>query len=882
MASLDNLLGLLKTNEQNPGKRCPSCQDKEGNLFVLPTRLSIAGYLSHNDIPPLPNFVQKIVKDIPLAHSKYCLQTLRQGYLYVLEHRNTGKKWRVFTSSPEGCLIEHKNVENVSNIPPTYTCNIAFDGADASYISFKESENIIKIYFIFTPNKISARRLDQYEDQDLYLLYGITPDEIRNGVKSILPDEFSPNILEFSTAEKLAIQEKFLNNTPFWSNQSGERYQAYQKKQNVEFVYSKRTNFNDASIGKNFYRYLSIYKKLKKRQGAAIVVNDPIGITQSLNNRRNQALQQNIKPWMETKDNEGIPNEHRLLIYRQLYGLKDSFRQMRIKQMINEQNRYYDSLRIYGSDPELSDEMKEIFLRNLDKDQERYEKNIDNIYTQEASEDEFEEKYWNRLSQEKLDTFKKNFDEKSQFAEQKAENHSQDYIKWLKSKHLLRALDFYDSNEKLDGIQFTLQVSACICGASGSPSVRKQFDKWWSASKITRENLCWRAYSFNITSIIDTINEYLDLQEKIIITDDPITNTDHLSTVDTAVDLLNKITDHINQTGPIIDDLATRGLPIALLSISFADLVRYFLKVTSTQAEQRVLNFFGNMILSRINKEARKLYGLRINICGKSFTADPAKGASKITRKAKEHFQNADLVNTRIAMIVFGFSAYDTIRKITQGKWKNWRERAELVASGMTTVASVFQIGTSVVEYCIGNNPKSMTAITTRNAFGRIFLWGATLSAMAGGMSVCFDIMDGNAALDKNNGVIAIAYYARAMATFALSISQFLAALGSLVPWLERIVNESIKRTIWVAMAEWGLFLGRIALQRGVAIVIGVVSFFATLFTIVVCVVMIIFDDNALQKWLDRCCFSKDPKRDQFDDLTEELNEFYQAVQGTF
>ncbi|MWN91038.1 hypothetical protein GQ597_10020 [Gilliamella sp. Pra-s65] len=882
MASLDNLLGLLKTNEQNLGKRCPSCQDKEGNLFVLPTRLSTAGYLSRNDIPPLPNFVQKKVKDIPLTHSKYCLQTLRQGYLYVLEHRNTGKKWRVFTSSPEGCLIEHKDIENVSNTPPTYTCNIAIDGADASYISFKESENIIKLYFIFAPNKISAKLLAQYEDQDLYLLDGITPDEIRNGVKSILPDEFSPNILEFSTAEKLATQEKFLNNTPFWGNQSGERYQAYQKKQNVEFVYSKRTNFNDASIGKNFYRYLSIYKKLKKCQGAAIVVNDAIGITQSLNNRRNQALQQNMKPWMETEDSEGISNEHRLLIFRQLHGLKDSFRQMRIKQMINEQNRYYDHLRIYGSDPELSDEMKEILNRNIDKDQERYEKNIDNIYTQEASEDEFEKKYWNRLSQEKLDTFKKNFDEKSQLAEQKAENHSQDYIKWLKSEHLLLALDFYDSNEKLDGIQFTLQVSACLCGASGSPSVRKLFDKWWSASKITRENLCWRAYSFNITSIIDTINEYLDLQEKIIITDGPITNTEHLSTVDTAVDLLNKITNHINQTGPIIDDLAKRGLPIALLSISFADLVRHFLKVTSTQAEQRVLNFFGNMILSRINKEARKLYGLRINICGKSFTADPAKGAGQITRRAGEHFQNADLVNTRIAMIVFGFSAYDTIRKLTQGKWTNWRERAELIASGMTTMAAIFQIGTSVVECCIGRDPKSMTAITTRNAFGRIFLWGATLSAMAGGMSVCFDIMDGNAALDKNNGVIAIAYYARAMATFALSISQFLAALGSLVPWLERIVNESIKRTILVAMAEWGLFLGRIALQRGVAIVIGAVGFVATLFTIVVCVAIMIFDDNALQKWLDRCCFSKDPKRDQFDDLTEELSEFYQAVQGTF
>ncbi|OCG29338.1 hypothetical protein A9G45_04725 [Gilliamella sp. HK2] len=882
MGSLDNLLGLLKKNEQNPGKRCPSCQDKEGNLFVLPTRLSITGYLSRNDIPPLPDFVQKKVIDMPLAHSKYCLQTLRQGYLYVLEHRNTGKIWRVFTSSPEGCLIEHKDIENVSNIPPTYTCNIALDGADASYISFKESENIIKIYFIFAPNKISAKILAQCEDQDLYLFDGITPDEIRNGVKSILPDEFSPNILEFSTTEKLATQEKFLNNTSCWGNQIGERYQAYQEKQSVEFVYYNRTNFNDESIGKNFYRYLSIYKKLKKRQGAAIVVNDAIGITQSLNNRRNQALQQNMKPWMESIDEEGISNEHRLLIYRQLYGLRESFRQMRIKQMIDKQNEHYNYLRICGSHAELSDEMKEIFNRYIDEDQERYEKNIDKIYTEEISEDEFKGKYWNRLSQEKLDTFKKNFDEESQFAEKKAESHSQDYIKWLKSKHLLLALDLYDSDKKLDGIQFTLQVSACLCGASGSPSARKQIDKWWSAPRITRANLCWRLYSFNLTSIIDTINDYLDLQEKIIITDDPITNTDHLSTVDTAVDLLNKITDHINQTGPIIDDLAARGLPIALLSISFADLVRYFLKVTSTQAEQRVLNFFGNMILSRINKEARKLYGLRINICGKSFTADPVKGAGQITRRASEHFQNADLVNTRIAMIVFGFSAYDTIRKITQGKWKNWRERAELLASGMTTIAATFQIGTSVVECCIGNNPKTMTAITTRNAFGRIFLWGATLSAMAGGMSVCFDIMDGNSALDKNNGVVAIGYYARAMATFALSISQFLVALGALVPWLERIVNESIKRTFLVRVAAVGLLLGQAVTIKSVAIILARINFFITFFTVVATIAIIIFDDNVLQKWLDRCCFSKDAKRDQFDDLTEELSEFHQAIQGTF
>lgn len=57
MAQLDNLLALFlmgKSNMQNMGKRCPSCQDKEGNLFILPTRLSIAGGTTAGDIPALP------------------------------------------------------------------------------------------------------------------------------------------------------------------------------------------------------------------------------------------------------------------------------------------------------------------------------------------------------------------------------------------------------------------------------------------------------------------------------------------------------------------------------------------------------------------------------------------------------------------------------------------------------------------------------------------------------------------------------------------------------------------------------------------------------------------------------------------------------------
>lgn len=897
MPAIEQLLNTIlmaKAYENNSGKRCPKCQEKEGDLIVLPTRLSITGYLAQNEVstdgseakielPQLPDFAKKMVSDIPLKHSNYCLQILRQGYLYVLvDFKNGQKKWRIFSSSPEGCLTEYSDNNTIPNIPPTYNCNIATDGADASYISFKNSKDIFKIYFVFSPNKISNARLELYQGTPEFELSGMTPDQIRNGQTSLKTQDILTNILEISTAIDIAKQEAFLNSKPVFEFRTGERDTANRQLQVIQDIYTTRTTYYDKDILRTYMRYISLYNKLKKRQGVAIVVNDAIGITQSLNNFRHKALQQQMKPWMEEKDEEGISNEYRLIILKQLYGLKDSFRERRIKEMIIRQEQYYDYVKTCSDESELSDETKEILNREIEKDREKYGKSIDKVYTEEISEKEFKEKYWNHISQEKLEKFENTFDKKSQDAENKSKSFSQDYIKWLTSPQLLSALDLYDSEIQLDGIMFSMQMGACLCGTSSSPTIRKILDEWWDAPQITRENLCWRTYTFNNQSLKNDMNQYITLQKNVIINDNPVQSSDTLSTVDTAINLLNKLTEHITQTGPLIDKLAERGLPIAFLTISFADVVRHFLNVTTTRFERRIHNLFGNVILASINTEAREIYRLGYNINGKSFKASPSRGAGQLTNIASQNFRNADLVNTRIAVIVFGFSVYDTARKIAQGKWENTRDKAELIASLMTAGSSIFQVLSSIIECCIGNNATSKTAIVTYNAFGRIFLWGASLSTIAGGMSAIFDYKDGNAALYKNKGVLAIAYYSRCLATTALSLSQFLVVLGTLSSWLERITIESIKKTIWVELAKWGLFLGRIAAMRGVAIALSLINFYATIFIVLVSVLVIIFDDNALQKWLDRCCFSNDPKHQRFDNLSEELTEFHQAIQETF
>lgn len=282
MSSFEELLKVIIAKEaikNNSGKRCPKCQEKEGDLVVLPTRLSITGYLGKNktlehgveakfELPPLPDFVKKMVSDLPIEHSNYCLQILRQGYLYVLEDRKNGQKqWRVFSSSQEGCLTEYDDINKIPNIPPKYNCNIATDGADASYISFKNSKDIFKIYFVFSPNKISNTRLELYQNTPEFELSGMTPDQIRNGQTSLKTQDILTNILEISTAMDIAEQEAFLNSKPVFEFKSGERDIPNRQLQVIEYIYTNRTTHYDKDILRTYMRYISLYNKLRKRQG---------------------------------------------------------------------------------------------------------------------------------------------------------------------------------------------------------------------------------------------------------------------------------------------------------------------------------------------------------------------------------------------------------------------------------------------------------------------------------------------------------------------------------------------------------------------------------------------------------------------------------------
>lgn len=431
---------------------------------------------------------------------------------------------------------------------------------------------------------------------------------------------------------------------------------------------------------------------------------------------------------------------------------------------------------------------------------------------------------------------------------------------------------------------FQLQMGVCLCGASGSSKVRKVLDQWWLEPQVTPTNLCMRTYLFNNKALIADINEYLDIQQSIIISN----NQDQTSTnpkVDKAINILIKVMKHINRVNKSIEALAASGLPIALLSVSFSDLVRSFLKTATKNFDQGLQNRLGNLLLIRIEKSVQKMYKVGLNINGFSFAVEKKEKIpqhiEELKGEARKNFYSKDLTNTYIAVIIFALSAYESIKKIKSGKFKDPREIAQLSASIMGSVAAAFQICNSVIRNFVGKE-NGITSTITYACFGRLFLWASSLIMIAGGISAVLDIIDAHTFFQKDESTIGLVYLTRTIATLALSFSQFVAALGTLVPWLDNLIKTSIKRTIWVKMAEIGLVIGRFVINKGLDVLLPVINFYASMVIIVVSVCLIILDDNAMQKWFDRCCFSKDLERKKFKDLDEELTEWHQALQETF
>lgn len=305
---------------------CDNCRhcEKKG-LLVLPLRYGVVtnAEKTRSQSPALPSHLGDGVIDIKLEHSTYALRMMRQGYLYVLVDKkfdkDTFRYWKSFFVLPEGQLYQFNPQDPPASVPPMM-CNRSGKKMHAFMVSFEDAEKTDNAWFLFTPSLMSEDKLHEYSQNPEALVKQnkvqyFSPKKWLEGSKS-QPHTLKADALPDVIPEFKLVQWGVLGpGSELGKTLRTQLHPAIPASfESVKFIPPKQC---EGTLG-------GIYRDLRDSKGVAIALFDHIGITQELNDFRNDALFP-IHAFQAKKDKRYVSNDWKLTVSAALDDARDVF-----------------------------------------------------------------------------------------------------------------------------------------------------------------------------------------------------------------------------------------------------------------------------------------------------------------------------------------------------------------------------------------------------------------------------------------------------------------------------------------------------------------------------------------------------------------------------
>ncbi|MEK2611303.1 hypothetical protein WLF18_19550, partial [Pseudomonas shirazensis] len=210
----------------------------------------------------------------------------------------------------------------------------------------------------------------------------------------------------------------------------------------------------------------------------------------------------------------------------------------------------------------------------------------------------------------------------------------------------------------------------------------------------------------------------------------------------------------------------------------------------------------------------------------------------------------------------------------------------EVAAGALTSAAAgmeLLAVGTEQVLATLGQ--RSASARGAYISLGRYRFWGAAMANAGGLISIWWDIQDsiklaGEASTDltPRKGLLFTAYASRVTATFLLLGAQSTLAFSQAGPlftwWASRTGNPALTAVIQ-GLSNTS---ARLAANRVALTLLGRIGWQAGLIILAATVIIIVLDDDAFEKWCDRCCFSAKKEVDRYKKDSDELSALFNAT----
>lgn len=846
---------------------------------LLPLRFAAVGgdAAQRAQLPALPGGFAPYPDVARLSHSSYAIRPLREGFFYLLLKRRgeSAYHWHSQYRVAANGSLRAVSAEDPWQSLPSATLDELIKSFGWT-ITLHDLDDIEELRPLYSPTPLTPRMLDTYR---------LVDDEYRNSLPSI---DVQQLIRPDAPPQPAVLPYKQLNCVADFAAQHDPQLQALLEQQPF--------NHGQVLSLQATQQAFAPLPEQDKPRGAGILIDDAVGITQELNAWRNAAVEEVRSRWLQRSVEPGVDNERRLLVAQSFLEIEKLYPEIRAEQIVNnkvmaEKMRHNPHMHLeYYAFHKQAREDADARDAQLKPHFDQYERETrakvrTRVESGEFSK-HFDEKYGHLVDRAAMRLQLDTFEQVMQSAQENAEARARDHLVWVTSERLLQALDRYDETDPEDGLAFAEQTGQCVIGMELSQLGMQVLDDWWGSDPSQRDNLAMHGVAFNQQALRE---ELAQLREAAKAMPPSSTSFDLPEALARQAHAAANAFARINTLYEQLPEQNRSG-SIGLYAW-YVLLGRQVLRTAAPTSVDRALHhglrltLFASVHESAVNVRLAQAADLGEAINPNRSGAQVSRYLDQAWAEGLMQSSQNEFFKVRIAGVICLIEGMLMTFKARHLPDSDTRLKTELLAAAMTTAAAGFEIGASYVDLVVSRyGAGSVTGGGAAVVLGRLKLWGAALVTLGGLISAWWDFADGTQHLRSKNtsqlsaqrsAILSGAYYARIFATITFSIAELGTAIAIAQPlfrYLSRHGSSTLLGSIGNSLGVLSAYLGTPAARLLMArLVLG--AFWVGL---ALTIVIIIFEDDALEKWCKQSAYRIDKNRAPFD-TSEELNELYAA-----
>jgi hypothetical protein len=836
---------LIAQLTQSTESNSPSVSCKR-SVSILALRYAVIGNSQAESAQPLaPQPMGR--PGIALKNSCYTVRALRDGYLYMFIDR-TATGWVC-----EGAYQTYSSGLCKALWPATPD-NLRFGRVPEfgdRVIQISDPEDVNEARMLFTPDPLTPRMLAEIRSQKR-LRDTLRKVDIRQLIQSCSSVE---HIIEAPAIESTIADIVAKTSAPLTTNLSSQLFAP---------SFAPLTGF--VPLEGVATRLAATASQAK---GFAVILDDPIGITQELNAWRNQSVE-TLETFMRKTDDEGIDNQRKHTIGFAIENLKVTLAEQAEQRYVNHAN----SLGVRYTDREYATSNFHMVtassgsyrsFRNPAEQRRQEQQDIQN-----ARRDSWEKDYASSVDEVRLQAFMAEFQIAVKLADEIKDRRAEDHLLWLKSSALQEAYSYYDRRDYSNGLLCEAQIGASIAGMNCTEKGDSQLETWSNADSVTPENWFWRGLAQNQTAAIELINLVLAQRSQL-----PNLDGSQLQSLNKRLaDIFEKSNALVSEANSNTSATPIRVSGAVLMINTFGTRM---LQSGAASTLDRPTNFALALVFkARLGKLGEQLhFESRGTPLSQGVKAKIGLAASNSFGDALAAGSAGPMLEVRLGTTLALLEVWNLKLKAEKAN-KGTREYLELTAAMLAVSAVGLELGAVAVGFAERSHN------TTIRQAGR--LMGSELKLMAGVLAggaafagMLFDVSDADEAQKRGEYSLAGAYVLRATAQAGAALFSTALGLAAAAPYLERLIQKHGKNRFLIFMHGKSLQAAlKMAFMLRWCIRINIVIF-------AVSVTLEILTPNELQHYLRHSSFRK--KRNILNETPKteekELTNFRKAVEAT-